>query len=958
MTLQPLGGMHENTANETIAAWIGTRKNWRADGERTGAIQGSADRPDIIVNEGDRMPVIIENEYGRPAVADAKKRLGMKLVGENRPFTEVIALGTNEEIRRTTPPLLTEHLNNNAKIFTVQFVSVDNHGRVRVWPNKPMSANSTDLVAYCEYAQVPQSVIEAKSREIAHSVRASGRKLSESLRLLPDGDSALEDLKRILGCDTPEAATLTACAIWMITVDLQNDLATYSVDLKNLGLKDTIALGTLTKAKLLESWETIKSVNYLPVIELAIPSLQTIPSRTNGLVDVLGELHDLSDEMNGLHAKHIYNFAGELWQELVPDREERAAHYTKPEVAELLSQLGAVRFSRRDMSTLANVDLMDLACGTGTLIGAGERALRRLHGSRGGTDIEMHKKRMENHIIAMDVNGIAGTLTAKRLTDMDVQQVYDGAKIVVSDHPAGSLSLLDPEETGVSRVLGYRDVTQVRDDSGNRGLFHIPIEDLGVDWALMNPPYSRPRIGRQQATVGLKSLRDKAKRRGYDLSNGQAGLGSDFGNVSLMRLKGDGVISHVLPLTAAHAKSWQQWREGIETHFKDIIAIANTGLGDEESMSADTGMNEMLMIATKKRRGSTQSRKWRKPTILCVNLRGAPTSLAEGYALANEIESIPLNQPMGESENFSYARLESPSKGFPWYGVGSANSEFSAVMSDLLNGKCYDPGTLRSHLLSLDMTTLGTVCETGPTHHLIGHLEGRDEIGAFKWTPVEAWGAQSAQQSLWSADSKKQTTLLLSPTHNGQIEDSARARGIVEKRSQWFISRNLRWTSQAVAFAHTEESVHGGNAWNALQEMPDTVGQCITLFCNSIFGAVTRQVYAQSTQPGRAMIHVKAISGFPCPGFSADTPEANRARTLATMWFDSLSKLELEPFGYCFRDRNRHRIDDAVAEMLGLDPKDEGIQDMLAGYRLLFAREPNVNGRQKRILAALEGFTG
>jgi hypothetical protein len=125
------------------------------------------------------MPVIVENEYSSPAVDDAKKRLGKKLINENRPFTEVTALGTNEEIRRTTPPLLTQHLNDNANIFTVQFVSLDNHGSVRVWPNKLMSANPTDLVAYCEYAQVPQSVIETKSREIAHSVRASGRKLNE-----------------------------------------------------------------------------------------------------------------------------------------------------------------------------------------------------------------------------------------------------------------------------------------------------------------------------------------------------------------------------------------------------------------------------------------------------------------------------------------------------------------------------------------------------------------------------------------------------------------------------------------------------------------------------------------------------------------------------------------------------------------------------------------------------------
>ena len=42
--------------------------------------------------------------------------------------------------------------------------------------------------------------------------------------------------------------------------------------------------------------------------------------------------------------------------------------------------------------------------------------------------------------------------------------------------------------------------------------------------------------------------------------------------------------------------------------------------------------------------------------------------------------------------------------------------------------------------------------------------------------------------------------------------------------------------------------------------------------------------------------------------------------------------------------------------MLGMDPSDSDVQAMLEYYRLLFASEPNVNGRQKRILAALAAF--
>ena len=68
--------------------------------------------------------------------------------------------------------------------------------------------------------------------------------------------------------------------------------------------------------------------------------------------------------------------------------------------------------------------------------------------------------------------------------------------------------------------------------------------------------------------------------------------------------------------------------------------------------------------------------------------------------------------------------------------------------------------------------------------------------------------------------------------------------------------------------------------------------------------------------------------------------------------------MELEPFVYCFRDKARHEIDSAVAEMLGLNRIDADVQAMLAHWRLLFANEPNVNGRQKRVLSALSAFRG
>ena len=251
------------------------------------------------------------------------------------------------------------------------------------------------------------------------------------------------------------------------------------------------------------------------------------------------------------------------------------------------------------------------------------------------------------------------------------------------------------------------------------------------------------------------------------------------------------------------------------------------------------------------------------------------------------------------------------------------------------------------------MVTLGDLAHAGPTHHIIGSVSGGDAGGRFEWTPLNQLAVKPAQVTLVAADSKTQTSVVTEPTHGGTIIDAEAASQLINQRSNWFVSRNLRWTSQAISFAYTENLAHGGRVWNAMQKLDDEVGRCIALWCNSVFGGIVRNAYGQTTQAGRATIQVNSIPGIPCPDFGADTTDAAKARSVASQHFDELARLALEPFAFCFRDENRHRIDDVVAEMIGSDPRDPNVREMLARYRLMFSREPNVNGRNRAVLGAL-----
>ena len=961
MTSQPAGNLHEHTANTIIARWLNTvGRSWTAGGDRTRMMAGSNERPDIVVSEGRRMPVVIECEYDdqtRPAISDARQRLGKMLVGESRPLTEVIAVGIAAACKNDRDEQFFRRLERNESILTVQLVSQDqDDASVKIWPDNPLRATPDDLVAYCEYAQVPQAVIDRESADIARQVAAAGQRLRDSIALTATAAApTLATLRRHSGCADDLQAAITACAIWLIAIDLQNDLAQYSVNLQNRnllsthGLKQAAILGRLTEDKVLEQWRIISAVNYLPVIELAIDTLNAGMMGPDPSA-VLELLHNLSQQLNALSAKHIYNFAGELWQRIVPDREERAAHYTRPEIAELLATLAASRFAGRTAPQLAQLNLMDAASGTGTLLGAGERALRRQYAARGGRDPNLHQQRMENHIYAMDVNGIAGTLTAKRLTDLNVEQDYAGSSIAVITDPAGSLILLDPNITGVSQVLGYRNATPTKGSGGESGYFHIELG--GIDWVLMNPPYGRPRKGRRQVTTGLEKPRAAAKRHQYLMSHGLAGLASDFGNLSNIRLGPGGVYSHVLPLTAAHSATWRNWRAELEKDFQDIVVIANVSGRELQSMSADTGMSEMLVVATKRPK---RPKKWQPTEILCVNLHHAPATLSEGYAMAQEIAAIPADSRRGLLSRGNYTRFQHDGPGFPWGAVGSSNNDLTLVMTALLNGNAFDPTTLTMHELALPIAALGDIAAAGPTHHSIGHPRGAaDPIGAFEWWPLSQLGAAPAQQSMWAANAKTQTRILANPTHGGNIVRFELAQQMAAYRSTFHLNRNISWTSQALAVAHTRTLVHGGSAWNALQGQNESANKAVSLFLNSVWGCLILNAYAKSGQRGpRARLQINGIPGLPCPAFHLDTPAAQRARDLANQHFDELSRLDLEPFAYCFQDTNRHRIDTVVAEMMGLGPQNQAVQEMLAYWRVLFASEPNVNGRNDKITAAL-----
>ena len=984
----PAGLMHEQTFNEALANALRTRRRaWREDerfiiAERQQVFDDARrERPDILVTPPDIYPVVIEVEFGEPAVGDARSRLGRLVTGTPFPVRSAIAVGAPLEIRGWSNDQLRERLAQPEGLelrYAILSANIEGNETeialteedVSYWPVHPNYVVGTvdDLAALCEYAAAPPTLVSQTASQVAARIQGLADYLYRSL---PPGVAGA--IAGILGQRQEMQGLRMACCIWLTSLRLHNLLAVGSATLRQNGLRSiaelrTAGRGSITLGDLRTEWDKILAVNYGSIFNTARNALDDrIPDAVGS--GVLTELATTAERVTALRLGNRVDFAGELFPLLLDDREETAAHYTLPETAELLSQLAVARISLDDWASetaVGNLRVADLACGTGTLLRASYHGIRRQHESAGGSADNLHRTMMEQSITGLDINSLASHMTAAGLSTAEIATEYHTAHIAavaVLGGNTGSLELLESDQiTDVTGQLARTATANLEQPTS------IPVPHHSQDVVIQNPPYSRARGDRRMFDVTgitepqrkrsmkrLTSIRNNLRNAGNQMTDGQAGLGADFSALAGKKLKAGGVFATVLPLTAAHSESWEGFRSTVESEYREIAAIAFTA-HQTAMMSADTYMNEMLLVATRRTKDDTDE----DTRIVCVNISDIPQSVTESYWYAKWINGI---RQSGSNSGIiheagkhigSWMAITPPSAGFPWFGVGMQNHHLATVATELMVGRLYSPENRQSWEISLPMTTLEQAVTIGPTHHLIGHIRRATEIiGAFTFDRITP-DILPTYPSLWAADSESQKRILVSATHDGQpaIGDEAQLRQMLAQRSDLFISRTLRLTSQALAAARTPQPAMGGRAWTTLQSGNDDVKAALAIWLNSTFGLMLRTCYSQTTQPGRATMQIRALSGFPIPDFSADSEAGELARATARRHYGELSTSELQPASYAFRDVNRHRIDSVALEMLGLSENQQAIAAVNT-LRNQWCREPAVHGSNNAIMRAL-----
>ena len=183
----------------------------------------------------------------------------------------------------------------------------------------------------------------------------------------------------------------------------------------------------------------------------------------------------------------------------------------------------------------------------------------------------------------------------------------------------GSLELLDLNITRLNAVMPLNEQMALGATQERRAI-EVDMPPLSQSLVIMNPPFTTPtNHAADHATPGnpafaafnttqaeQKAMSDKVKKLSTGtISDGNAGLGTQFTAIANNMVKPGGNIALILPLSAMlggsdnpSARSWLKLRGLLSDKFNDIVVVSIAQAAKiDSSFSADTDMAEVLIIA-------------------------------------------------------------------------------------------------------------------------------------------------------------------------------------------------------------------------------------------------------------------------------------------------------------------------------------------------------------------------
>ena len=987
---------HEHTINVALGEVLSDlRRSWTVHAEEIGGLLDDGGRVDILIQDSAGWPVAIEAERENHAAAeaDAIARLGRTVANTGTSIEAAVALVHSERLLSLTGDELREEVSSTRAFDYALYSRRTNGAPDRLPVSGWIHGSVHDLAMLVHRAAAPGPRVEALARELEQGIEQAaehftrrhpiqsprGLQFAELLRQADDEDRQT----RRIGMTVLANALIFHSAL----SDAGFVVETATGPRPIFALDQFHADGSWFGGELSDEWTKVLKSNYWPIFATARELILLMPQRTRSLVleRLWLRVRRLID--GGVTRSH--DLMGVVFQRLIADRKFLATFYTRPASAALLAAL-AVPSDRApggadwgDADSLGAIQVGDFACGTGTLLSTAYQRISMLHELHGGNSATLHQNLMANGLVGLDVVNTAVHFTASMLAGAHPGTPFDGECLLTMTYGAqndgtvraGSLELLADSvqpnlvADAAATTAGGREPENVQDLVNRVGHGQF-------DLVIMNPPFTRPtnqELAKRDVPIpayaAFEASAGDQRKLGNRIStltedgpsNGHAGLASHFAELAERKLRSDGALAMVLPLSAISGESWPALRSRWARDYNEIIVVTIAQPKKvDASFSADTKMAECLLVAT---HGPVPMGRG-----YFVVLQRRPDSTQRGELIADEIrrqiargdvqrlESGPIGgTPLTLGNEVVGQILDCPLSDGPWGFAGVADSTLAQLAHAVSNGVL--PAIADSSGdIQLPVEKLKAFGDSGPVDRAVGSLRESRTRGAFE-IHKPPLSPSPTYPALWTHDETRKKsrgkrrpicrdrTLIVQPDSEGFPRDGTDYRDVWSTATRAHYNRDVQFNAQSLLVAMTPTPALGGRAWPSVILNNPNHEPAFALWCNSTLGLLMHWWASNKTQSGRGSVTVTTIPEIPTLNLDALTPAQHAAAHDA---FEALSELRFLPFDQLDDDPARAELDRALlVDVLGLNETIAGSGGPIDLIRRKLAAEPQVHGGKR-----------
>lgn len=987
----------EPAFNSFMASALGERLGgWTVSAEATRTLTNAGLRPDIVIETG-AAPIAVETEYHpAPQVEDdAIARIGETVSSSGRVIEVAIAVRLPTMLGDITPAEMPRTLSQRDDLEWC--VWIEGADAVRFPGAGWLRGGINELAGFVETVAVSERRLAAAADAFENAVLMAARALRSRL-VMNEAFGRLRLMAEPLHQDDSEQTTLMSVAVIANALVFQETLsgATEMPAVETMKSE----FGNYTVHRVADTWLEILKTNYWPVFAIARNILRPIPEAA--AQEMFRRLVPVAIELSEVGATTVQDLAGQMFGRLIADRKFLATFYTLPASASLLAELAVSQFDVQvnwaDPLTVGQLRVADFACGTGALLSAAYRRIasrvRRANIADGvDTSKRLHAAFMEDILIGCDIMPAAVHLTASMLSSAHPATPFGDTRIHLMPYgypegdksrlaAIGSLELLGDERvaslfgTGRTRTGGTGDVA---DNDVNGAGFEI--DDSTMDLVIQNPPYTRPN-GPEAEKLGVpipsfagfdtdedeqqamsKRLKYLYRGKKSPAAEGNAGLATNFIDLADAKLRPRGVLALVLPATVVSGDGWRATRCLLARRYRDI-SIITLAAGTDRSFSADTGMAEALIVATKRHEevatevGIAEDVEW-------VSLTHRPHNPAEAVAMAQSIRAASNGPP-------KFLTLGTESVGCRIRARitegGCAHAADPSVPATASGLRCGHLSLPRLAQIEAPITYLGELGTAGPQNRVfddtrirIDKATGEPRFdaagnpihnGAFNISRLLSAGQAVEYPTLWAHDaaSGRESRLVVEPDRDLRPwpEHRERAKEVWKSATRLHYNRDFRLNSQMLSSCITPQRALGGVAWPSFIVDDTSWERPLALWANTILGLVGHWWIGTRQHNGRVRLSIRLLPELPALDCRALAPEQ---LTALDQIFADFEQQQFLPANEAWRDEIRQALDAAVlCDALGLDAVAGNTRteflESLDVLRREWCQEPSVHGNK------------